>query len=78
MEYTTLIDLGQVGDVELTVEVDDDWMHEVVTESYCVDWATQHFEQCVDAPAYVKDYLDDNWSDEELLDYVAGRVGISK
>lgn len=79
MDYTVCVDLGQAGDcVEIETDICDDYIHEYVTQDNDSDWAREHFEQCCDPEEYAVAHINDNWTDEELLDFVAMRLGVEK
>lgn len=78
MDYTVLLDLGQAGsEVEIEIDVDDDYIHEYVTENNCADWARQHFEFNGDVHQLVVDYID-VLDEEQVMELVAARLGVEK
>ena len=77
-DYITYIDLGQVGaSVEIEVEVDDEWMHDYVTNDGDSDWAEEHFTDRCDVHDFVTRFLDD-MDDDAFMELVAGRLGVEK
>lgn len=74
-EYEATVDFGQGGEQEVTVEVNEEWMFEYITDNGCSEWAENHFEYYCNVSKYVDDYLD-NLTQKELLALVGPKLGV--
>ena len=74
MDYTYYINVEGTN-VEIEVDVDDEYIYNYVTEDNCSVWATDHFKENADVDEFVKDWLEE-LSEDDLMKLVAPMLGI--
>jgi hypothetical protein len=78
-EYTATVflDMGVAGDIEIEqeIDIDEDWMHEAVTQDNDCEWAEEHFCECCDITEFIGEQLQ-SMEDEDVLKMFAERLGI--